>query len=342
MMILHLCKHDKFIPGLIDFMRRHFAHQDHAFITYGDKAAYPYAEGADTIHFDDLRPARKQLRKAMERADKIILHCFYNPPLSRLLFLNPELARKCYWSIWGYDLYKFRETPGTLHGHINEFCRRSAMKNFRGIISCVEGDAKLARHAYGMTAPFHECISYTSNLYNGGFADKTSNECLSIQIGNSADPSNNHMEVMDRLRPYKDENILIYCPLSYGDAVYAKDVEERGRELFGTRFVAIKNFMSPKNYRKLQSSIDIAIFAHHRQQGMGNIITLLGMGKKVYMRSNVTTWDCLKKCGAELYDLEELDLTRIAPDVAAKNNLAIAGYFSEENMASQYAVIFRS
>ncbi len=341
-MILHLCKHDKFIPGLIAFMRRNFAQGGHVFITYGDKNAYPYPEGADTMHFDDLRRAGKELVRKMEQADKIILHCFYNPPLSRLLFLRPVLARKCYWSIWGYDLYKFRENPSNLRGHINEFCRRRAMRNFRGIISCVEGDADLARRAYGMTAPFHECISYTSNLFKGDAPDRKPQAHLCIQIGNSADPANNHMEVMDRIAPYKDENILIYCPLSYGDMNYAKEVEKRGQKIFGDRFIPIKNFMPQEHYRELQSSIDIAIFAHHRQQGMGNIITLLGMGKKVYMRSDVTTWACLKNIGAELYDLEQLNLELISEDVAKQNRRAIENYFSEENMAAQYASIFRS
>jgi hypothetical protein len=40
---------------------------------------------------------------------------------------------------------------------------------------------------------------------------------LSILLGNSADPSNNHVEALERLLPYRDQDIKIYAPLSYGD-----------------------------------------------------------------------------------------------------------------------------
>lgn len=42
----------------------------------------------------------------------------------------------------------------------------------------------------------------------------------------------------------------------------------------------IVDFMDFNEYINFLSTIDIAIFNHKRQQGMGNIITLLGMGKK--------------------------------------------------------------
>ena len=38
-------------------------------------------------------------------------------------------------------------------------------------------------------------------------------------------------------------------------------------------------------YLEFLGKIDIAIFNHRRQQGFGNAITLLGLGKKVYLNS---------------------------------------------------------
>ena len=57
-------------------------------------------------------------------------------------------------------------------------------------------------------------------------------------MGNSTDTSNCHFEMFDLLLPYKDEDILIYCPLSYGPyTAYGDSVIKRGKELFGEKFV---------------------------------------------------------------------------------------------------------
>ena len=38
------------------------------------------------------------------------------------------------------------------------------------------------------------------------------------------------------------------------------------------------------DYLKILGKIDIAIFNHERQQAVGNITSLLGLGKKVYIK----------------------------------------------------------
>src|SRR5690606_3405679 len=105
-------------------------------------------------------------------------------------------------------------------------------------------------------------------------ASKT-DSTVNILVGNSADPSNNHLEILDKLLPYKDADIQIYTPLSYGDQDHAKLVSEYGKKLFSEKFSPVTDFMKEENYLNFLCSIDIAIFNHKRQQGMGNITTLL-------------------------------------------------------------------
>lgn len=48
----------------------------------------------------------------------------------------------------------------------------------------------------------------------------------------------------------------------------------KGKELFGEKFIPLTEFMTFEKYLEFLGSIDIAIFAHKRQQAMGNTITI--------------------------------------------------------------------
>lgn len=66
---------------------------------------------------------------------------------------------------------------------------------------------------------------YPSNLYHEYSINNVSKtkENIIIQVGNSADCTNDHIEVFNKLKRYK--NIKIICPLSYGgDDVYIDNV----------------------------------------------------------------------------------------------------------------------
>ena len=54
-------------------------------------------------------------------------------------------------------------------------------------------------------------LMYLSNIYKECdlFNIKKDKECLVIQVGNSADPTNNHVEILMKLKKYKNENIEI-------------------------------------------------------------------------------------------------------------------------------------
>ena len=96
---------------------------------------------------------------------------------------------------------------------------------------------------YGVSGKWHECFMYPSNLYRELPVHDSPHDGLNILLGNSADPSNNHKEVLDKLRSYATENIRIYCPLSYGDRKYAQIVSDYGRLMFGEKFLALRDFM---------------------------------------------------------------------------------------------------
>jgi len=163
---------------------------------------------------------------------------------------------------------------------------------------------------------------------------------INIQIGNSADPSNEHFEMLEILEKYRDEDIKIFAPLSYGPKDYAYKVKDEGEKIFGDKFVAMLDFMPFEEYLTFLGEIDIAIFNHKRQQAMGNTISLLGLGKKVYMRNGVSQWGFFDKINVKVYDISDIELVLIRSEVARSNYESVLKYFSQETLRKQLYDVF--
>jgi len=122
---------------------------------------------------------------------------------------------------------------------------------------------------------------------------------------------------------------------------YAEQVSKLGGKLFGDKFMPLLDFMPFEKYLELLGQIDITVFAHKRQQAMGNTITLLGLGKKVYMRNDVTPWEFLMELGVEVCDLEQLDIQRLSKNEAVRNREIIKNYFSKQKLVEQLEDVFK-
>ena len=180
---------------------------------------------------------------------------------------------------------------------------------------------------------------YPSNIFNGKLQEKTQSNRVNILIGNSADPSNNHFEALEIAKEQVFNSYHVYCPLSYGNPGYAKEVIKHGETLFGNHFTGLTDFIPIDNYNRFLSEIDVALFNHKRQQAIGNITFLAGMGKKVFLRSDITTWSFLRNIGVKVFDVNSFNLEPMAEDDAYQNHNAISSYFSEKNLLRQMGEI---
>lgn len=273
------------------------------------------------------------------KAEKIIVHGLFHPKTLLLLALNPWVLGKCHWVIWGGDLYRKRKN-NSLQAILYEKLRAFVIRRFGHLITHIEGDYRLAQQWYGARGKWHECFMYPSNLYQEASIQLLPHEGINILLGNSADPSNNHIEVLEKLKSCSGENIKIYCPLSYGDQSHAQRVSDYGESLFGDKFIPLRNFMPLEEYNKLLAIIDVAIFNHNRQQGMGNIVGLVGLGKKVYLRNDITTWQTLSNIGLVIGDINDIELRPLDDRSANKNKAKIEMYFSRQNLVNSLQKLF--
>ena len=99
--------------------------------------------------------------------------------------------------------------------------------------------------------------------------------------------------------------------------------------------------MDTDKYVEFLNNIDIAIFAHNRQQAMGNTISLLGMGKKVYMRHDITPCTFFSEIGVKVFDFNNIDLETINSNVMNENIEIIKSSFSKDKYIRQLERLFK-
>jgi hypothetical protein len=200
----------------------------------------------------------------------------------------------------------------------------------------IKGDYELAQQWYGASGKYHECFMYPSNLYQEYNIKQKKHTTINILVGNSADPTNNHLKIFDKLVKYKDEDISIYVPLSYGNQEHAKEVISKGKTMFGDKFIPLTELMPFEKYFEFLGEVDIAIFAHKRQQAFGNTVTLLGLDKKVFLDSSTVQWDFFNKHDIKVFDIKSISLENIK----TVNKEKIKNIFSKENLIIHIEKIF--
>lgn len=149
-------------------------------------------------------------------------------------------------------------------------------------------------------------------IYNVGIekmeriAKPSSSKTLTIWLGNSDTPTNNHLDALAALSPFKDEDIQIICPLNYGNREYGDLIESEGKRIFGGKWLALRNYLSRDEYYSLMNETDVAIMFHNRGQAGGNVIAFLKKGIKVYMKDQSSICQLFREMGITIYSANKI------------------------------------
>lgn len=355
---LHLMNNDKFIAPFITFIKENFQFNEHYFLIVGGirKDAPSIPNEKNVIYLDhsyskiyNYYKLSKIMTSFIENSQKIFFHSLFKINIMNYFLFNQKYLKKSYWIIWGSDLYSLLFPKRTVSKYkqleykISEYRKKIIVKKMIGIICYNLTEYKIAEKYALARGKFIESFFYPSNLYyEVNMPSRENKKTISIQIGNSADPTNNHIEVLKMLQVYKKEDIHIYLPLSYGDDWYRDEVVAFCEKNFTNKYTALTDFMILSEYHEFLSTIDIAIFNHNQQQAVGNITTLLGLGKKVYINSYVSTWDLMTSHHIKVYDTQKFELSKISDEIMLENIASTKKYFSLENLISQWSTILYS
>ncbi|MDD5638994.1 MAG: TDP-N-acetylfucosamine:lipid II N-acetylfucosaminyltransferase, partial [Candidatus Pacebacteria bacterium] len=192
---LHIFPDVLFFEPYVDFINKNFNSEDHLFLILTNREKINLRENAKKIskNFKDL----SILIRTLYKSEKVILHGLINYQLILILFFQPWLLRKCYWVIFGGDLYFYKFRKKNLKSDIYEITRRFVIKNMNGIISLIKEEYELAQKWYGAKGKYYYSFLYPNGIYKEAnlLKVKKSDKKIYIQIGHSADPALNHLKV---------------------------------------------------------------------------------------------------------------------------------------------------
>ena len=133
----------------------------------------------------------------------------------------------------------------------------------------------------------------------------------SVIVGNSADPSNNHIDVLESIKGINfDEQVKIITPLNYGNNKYANEVERSFAAVFGDSYRSLRSFMSLQEYCGVLATANTCIMAHKRQQAMGNVAMMLRLGYRVFMSKHSPAYSFFCEHDIQVFPLELIDTMR--------------------------------
>ena len=283
--------------------------------------------------------------------DRIVIHQLSNPRLLLYLSLFRWTARRCAWVYWGGDIYYFQYRPRTWPHALREFLRRWVIPAIPLVAGLVPGDFEVVRKVYGTRArylPAFYPLPMDFRTLEAGAPPAEANRPVTLLVGNSGDPSNAHEWVFRALARFRPEGLRILSPLSYGDPVYVASVIALGKELFGDQFTPLTEFLPPEQYARLIREVDAAVMNHGYQQALGNVVALLMLGKKVYVRSDTTPFRYLQDLGVAVFDTLRLpdltlaELVEFAPEAGQRNAEAVRAELSEARAVAGWQGLFRA
>ncbi len=308
---IHLMSNDKFAKPFVQFLNKNYDTSEHLVLCKRFFRDFPFPEGENVLEIKSYR----EFDFYNPQIEKIICHSLFDEERVQFFYKHQELLQeKTYWQIWGGDLY---DAPTD---EINTFVR----KNFKGYITMF--DEAYARKKYGITAPFYPAYYVTpmSGISPAKIREERgAHEGINIQINNSADVST--IEILEMLKKFRKENMKIYTVLSYGQMKEKDSILQKGKEIFGQKFIPLLQYLPAEEYMRHLANLDVLILNQSRQQAGANAHSAVHLGIKLFIHDENTIGTKLKNDGLSIYnpkDIENMDFQEFFSFNLQEENIA--------------------
>ncbi|TNH04543.1 4-alpha-L-fucosyltransferase [Testudinibacter sp. TR-2022] len=215
------------------------------------------------------------IKEAKQRSDTFyLLHGQFNVALWLAILCNKLPLDRIGWHIWGADLY---EDSNQLQFKLFYPLRRMAQKKLRYVFATA-GD--LQRFSQ-INSNAEQTVLYFPTKMDPSLkpplASAVSDRPLTILLGNSGDPSNRHVEALQRIKAQLGEQVQILIPMGYPEhnQAYINTVKSQAAELFAASAVTVfEQRIDFQDYLSMLAQCDAGYFIFSRQQGIGTICLL--------------------------------------------------------------------
>lgn len=330
---IHVMYDSQYCDRFIHFMADHFNLDEHLFLIVKSKHQKLEHMSLETLRILNVRTVdfeeeQNYLIYSLQTGSKVFIHYLFDYICELICKLN--LQQNIYWMLWGGDLYNYIQydlygaSTATSLKHLGfelantikkdtlmYYYRKAAIRKIDYILTWSRGDYENVKKNFLTSATYQYFVFPNPTDFEKLAPNRkivSESKVITILAGNSGNPTNNHLEIMSLLSRFRNEQIQVIVPLSYGGHTkYIDYVIKKGRALLGNKFIPLLEYQSPEKYFELLNRVDVALFNHYRQQGVGNILALLYLGKKVYIHPNATTYKDFNEHGISINNITELD-----------------------------------
>lgn len=364
--VLHLIIDQKFLDGAISLFESDSRTDNSYYLIGTPKASCEFVKYKDIqyVSLENVIDLCKQFQV-------VYLHSLVVLPFKYIVQIPSSI--KVVWLAWGYDLYEnecnyiipirvfmpytqkyLSSKNNRLLQAYKQFKRRVRIDSlinkaieridyFSGVFP-YEYDEVCKRHSNFHAKPLDYYYGSTNFFIPEKPEIKLFPKRNSIIIGNSGNPANNHIDVLERLNEIKmPEDVNIILPMSYGGVLeYNNLVKDIASKICNGRVNALDHYLPLNDYINIISSCKVAIFGHSRQQASDNIFMQLIYGAKVYMSETSLAYEYLRKLGLIIFSLES-DLNKmweeISYDDVINNRSILSKLYSSSTLINRIKVI---
>ena len=281
---------NKRIISLINDEENGFDVETHLFVTpykhiYDEIKQYP-----NVVFEEKIPPQSAQLINTYaERGDWLFLHGMCST--TQALKIKLKNQKKIIWRTWGHDVggYPYKKNDflkNAVKFLLNQLWKWE-VKRFRMIGTANIVDDISLQRKFGKIKTTYINYPAKNNLqmFEEIQKDKPSHgNTVNVLIGHSGIDTDNHIEVIDRMKNLYGENICMVFVLSYGDAGYVQKVKAYIEENCPKDKVRmIEEPMPIEEYSRFLADMDVAIFDGMKSYALSNISILLYFGKKIFL-----------------------------------------------------------
>ena len=360
--VLHLLIDQKFIDGAISLFESD-SRTENSYYLIGD-----HKDACEFIKYKDVRyVSLDSVIDLCKQYQVVYLHSLVVLPYKYIVKIPKTV--KVVWLAWGYDLYEnecnyiipikvfmpsttkyLASAQNRLSLAYNKLKRKirlngliskalSRIDYFSGVFP-YEYDEVCRYHANFKATPLDYYYGSTKFFIPEEPETQYYKKRNSIIIGNSGNPANNHIDVLERLRKVRmPDDVDIVLPLSYGgEKEYNSHVISLANQICGGRVNALDHFIPLNEYIDTISGCKVAIFGHSRQQASDNIFMQLIYGAKVYMSETSLAYHYLRSLGLKIFSIEsELEKmwTDISSDEIMTNRTILSKLYSSSTLVGR-------
>lgn len=306
----------------------------------------PSHSNVKIIEYSSRKDLAEVIIDKVKAAELIVFHSLFFDPIVKVLLIHAGIYKYMYkvtWIEWGFDLYY--KDLSSIKNRLQSTIRRlfvrlfdSKIPNFVAIHPCdiasykniIGGNALLQFAPYTNTQGLPSYVLEHSKV---SMKDKRERKLpIIIQVGHRADHIIDHFDTLKSLLRFKEENILLYIPLSYGDEFYGNSVKEFAMREFGDKALCQMDTIPYDEYVKRLKDVDIFILNSKRQIALGNLNPMVAMGKKIVLPKNSVLYDYfnesspifkyedLKTCSFDEL-IEDVDMQKAQENMIAYKNI---------------------